>query len=52
MHAKSIGNIWLNLMNLLERILVLTKIVYHLKNKKVINELINEKSAEFMNLEK
>ena len=40
-------------MNLLKRILISTKIAYHLKNKKnIFNELVEERSSEFSNLEK
>ena len=39
-------------MNLLKRILVLTEIVYHLKNKKIFNRLLEERPPEFRNLEK
>ena len=39
-------------MSLLRRILILTEIVYHMKNKKIFNELIREKSSEFHGLEK
>ena len=45
-------NNWLNLMNLLKRILILTEIVYHMKNKKIFNELIRKRLSEFDNLEK
>ena len=45
-------NNWLNLMNLLKRILILTEIVYHMKNKKIFNELIRKRLSEFHNLEK
>ena len=45
-------NNWLNLMNLLKRILTSTEIVYHMKNKKIFNELIRERPSEFHNLEK
>ena len=50
-------NNWLNLMNLLKRILVSTEIVYHFKNKnkqtnKKINKLIEERSSDFSNLKK
>ena len=46
-------NNWLNLMNLLKRILRLTDIGYHLKNKKMSNELVVEKGAsELKNIEK
>ena len=42
----------LNLMNLSKMILILTEIAYHLKNKKIFNELVEERSSEFSNLEK
>ena len=42
----------LNLMKFLKRILILTEIVYHMKNKKKMNELIGERLSEFHNLEK
>ena len=46
-------NSWLNLINLLKRILTSTEIVYRLKNKKkTFNKLVNETSFEYMNLEK
>ena len=38
----------LNLMKLLKKILISTKMVYHSRNKK--NELVEEKSYEFQNL--
>ena len=44
-----------NLMNLLKRILISTKIVYHLKNKKNIVDhdvTVDERSSKFMNLGK
>ena len=34
-------------MNLLKKILISTKIVYHLKNKKIFNELVKERFSEF-----
>ena len=37
----------LDLMNLLKRILISTELVYHMKNKKILNELIRESSSEF-----
>ena len=40
----------LNLMKLLKKILILTKMVYHSRNKK--NELVEKKSYEFQNLKK
>ena len=43
---------WLNLMNLSKGILISTEVVYHMKTKKIFNELIREKSSEFHNLEK
>ena len=46
-----IENNWLNLTNFLKKILILTEIVCHLKNKKVLNELAEGKSSEFRNLE-
>ena len=40
-------------MNLLKRILIFTKIVYHLEEQnQIFNELVDERSSEFMNLEK
>ena len=45
-------NNWLNLMNLFKKILISTEIVYHLNNKKIFNELVEERSFEFKNLEK
>ena len=46
-------NNWFNLMNLLERILISIEIAYHLKNKKnILNELVEEMSSKFWNLEK
>ena len=48
---KIMENNWLNLMKLLKRILILTEIVYHLKNQKQIsNELVEEKSYKFQDL--
>ena len=35
-------NNWLNIMNLVNMISILTEIAYHLKNKKKINELVEE----------
>ena len=37
-------------MNLLKRILISTETVYHLKDKKIFNELDEEKSYKFQNL--
>ena len=46
-------NDWLNLMNLLKRILISAETVYHLKNKKKkFNELVEDRSSEFKNFEK
>ena len=42
----------MNLMNLLNKILTSKEIVYHLKNKKIFNELAKERSSEFKNIEK
>ena len=42
----------MNLMNLLNKILTSKEIVYHLKNKKIFNELAKERSSEFKNMEK
>ena len=39
-------------MNLLNRILISTEIAYNLKNKRISNELVKERSSEFRNLEK
>ena len=44
-------NNWLNLTKLLEKILISTEIVYHFK-KKIFNELIDERSFGFGDLEK
>ena len=41
-----------NLMHLLKRTLISTEIAYHLKNKKIFNELIKETPSEFWNLGK
>ena len=35
-------NNWLNIMNLVKMISILTEIACHLKNKKKINELVEE----------
>ena len=45
-------NNWLNLMTLLKKNLISTKIAYHLKNIKILNELIEEMASKFKNLEK
>ena len=47
-------NIWLNLMNLFERILLSTEIAYHLKHThtKTFNKVIEEKTSEFWSLQK
>ena len=45
-------NNWLNLVNLLKRILISTEIAQHLKNKKVFIELVEERSSELKNLAK
>ena len=37
----------LDLMKLLKRILISTELVYHMKNKKIFNELIRKRSSEF-----
>ena len=39
-------------MNLFNKILLSTDIVYHLMNKKTFNELVEERSSEFKDLEK
>ena len=39
-------------MNLFKKILLSTDIVYHLMNKKTFNELVEERSSEFKDLEK
>ena len=40
-------------MSLLKKILISTEIVYHLKNiKNIFNELVEERSSKFKNLEK
>ena len=39
-------------MNLLKRILVSTKVVYHLRKKNMFHELISESSSELRNSEK
>ena len=49
---KIIENNSLNLMNLFKKILLSTDIVYHLMNKKTFNELVEERSPEFKDLEK
>ena len=49
---KIMENNWLKLMNLLKRISISTDIAYHLKNKKIFNELIRQRSSEFWNLAK
>ena len=50
---KIIENNSLNLMNLLKRTLISTKISYHYKNKKkIFNELVQERASEFKILEK
>ena len=41
------NNNYLNLMNLLKRILISTEIVCYLKNKKVFNKVIEERSLNF-----
>ena len=46
------GNNWLNLMNLLKRILILREIEYHLKSKKTFNEFVEKRSSQLRNLEK
>ena len=46
-------NNWLNLINLLKKILIPTGTVYHIKNKKkLLNEFFDESSSEFRNLER
>ena len=45
-------NNWLNSLSLLKRTLISTDIVYQIKNKKIFNEFIRERSSEFHNLEK
>ena len=47
---KSTENNRLNVMNLSKIILILTEIVYHLKNKKIFYELFEERTSEFKNL--
>ena len=49
---KIIENNSLNLMNLFKKILLSTDIVYHLMNKKTFNDLVEERSPEFKDLEK
>ena len=44
------GKKWLNLMNLLKKIIISIEIVYHLINKKIFNKFVEEKSYEFQNL--
>ena len=39
-------------MNVFKKILLSTDIVYHLMNKKTFNELVEERSPEFKDLEK
>ena len=45
------GNNWLNLLNLLKRILILTEIAQN-KNKKILNALLEKRSSEIINLGK
>ena len=43
---KIIENNWMNLINLLKNILIITKILYDLRIKeKIFNELVEEKSV-------
>ena len=45
-------NNWLKLMNLLKEVLILKEIVYQLMNKKILNELVEQRSSGFIDLEK
>ena len=45
-------NNWLKLMNLLKEVLILKEIVYQLMNKKILNELVEQRSPGFIDLEK
>ena len=45
-------NNWLKLMNLLKKVLILKEIVYQLMNKKILNELVEQRSSGFIDLEK
>ena len=40
-------NKFLNLMNSLNMILILTEIAYHLKNKKIFGKLVKDRTSEF-----
>ena len=44
-------NNWLNLMNLLKRILISTEVAYYL-NKKIFHELVAERASKFKNSKK
>ena len=39
-------------MNLLKEVLILKEIVYQLMNKKILNELVEQRSSGFIDLEK
>ena len=52
MQLNIMGNNWLDLINLLEKILISTEIVYHLINKKIFTGLIEERYSRFRDLEK
>ena len=39
-------------MNVLKKVLILKEIVYQLMNKKILNELVEQRSSGFMDLEK
>ena len=43
-------NNWLNLKKSLKKILILIEIMYYLKDKKIFNELVEEKSYIFQDL--
>ena len=45
-------NNWLKLMNLLKEVLILKEIVYQLMKKKILNELVEQRSSGFIDLEK
>ena len=46
------GQQLVELMNLLKRIPISIEVSYHLKNKKIINKLVEERCSEFWDLEK
>ena len=39
-------------MNVLKKVLILKEIVYQLMNKKILNELVEQRSSGFIDLEK